>query len=767
MRQFNRPTWIRALLSYGLAFISVVFLVMIHGPLDRVLGVGVGPFTLVFPAVLIASWFGGLGPGLAATAFGAVAAPYFLIDPVHSFKFASTNVALRLALFLLLSAFTSFANEARRRAREAERKHQEWLQILLTSIGDGVIATDSASRITFLNPVAESLTGWTEPEALSKPLDEVFNTINEQTRLRLPSPVEEVVREGGIAGPANHTILIARDGTEASIENKGAPLKGIDGKAAGVVLTFRDITEHIRAKQADTRISKIVESISDGFYTVDREWRFTYVNRRMERLSGRHADQLIGRNLWNEFRNEVGPAGCDALQRAMTERVSTHFESNVAGGLWYEADVDPTADGLSVFVREITGRKQAEAERERLLRQEQAARKEAEAASRMKDEFLATVSHELRSPLNAIVGWSTILRAGLRDQETIDRAVQAIDRNARMQSQLISDLLDVSRIVAGKFKLEVQPVEIAAIAMSAIDVVRPAADAKGIELKIAPDDAVGTVCCDPGRMQQVMWNLLSNAVKFTPPGGRVHIFVRRKDTNLEIAVSDSGEGISQEFLPHVFDRFRQADGSLTRNHGGLGLGLAIVRHLVELHGGTVEAESPGEGQGSIFTVRLPLLAGGAALEPGHAGTRQLPDELAGQRGDPLQPGAVRKLQGLRVLVVDDDPDSLEVVGLALQLLGAEVQSAATAHDALDIFERWTPNVLISDVGMPIESGYDLIRKIRARPAAQGGSVPAIALTGYAEAEVADLARAAGYQIHLVKPADSDQLARFVTMLAGR
>jgi signal transduction histidine kinase len=407
--------------------------------------------------------------------------------------------------------------------------------------------------------------------------------------------------------------------------------------------------------------------------------------------------------------------------------------------------------------QEVAERKQAEQERARLLVREQAARAEAEAANRAKDEFLATLSHELRTPLTAILGWARLLRAGNLPAGTVGGALETIERNAKSQSQLIDDLLDVSRIVTGKLRLDTRPVEIGRVIEAAVESVRPAARAKNIRLEVELGPLGGPLLGDAGRLQQVAWNLLSNAVKFTPEGGRVGVLLRRAGSHAEVKVEDTGQGIGADFLPHVFDRFRQADGSTTRTHGGLGLGLAIARHLVELHGGAISADSEGEGRGASFTVRLPL----APPPSASAG----PERAAGGATSPLERPA--GLKGLRVLVVEDETDTRELVAFALTAAGAEVKAAARAREALDTLEGWTPDVLVSDIGMPGVDGYAFIVEVRRREAGSGGRVPAVALTAYAGVEDRRRAISAGFQTHLAKPLDPAEIVAAVAGLAGR
>jgi signal transduction histidine kinase/integral membrane sensor domain MASE1/ActR/RegA family two-component response regulator len=398
-------------------------------------------------------------------------------------------------------------------------------------------------------------------------------------------------------------------------------------------------------------------------------------------------------------------------------------------------------------------RKRAEEEREQLLSREHAARAEAEAANRAKDEFLAIVSHELRTPLNAVVGWTSLLRGGELEEAVSTRAIEIIDRNARAQAQLIEDLLDVSRIVSGNLRLDLRPVQLDQVIKAAIDSMRPAANAKRIEIFASVDANTSPVSGDPDRLQQMVWNILSNAVKFTPPAGQINVRLTGTSSHIEIVVRDTGEGIRPEFLPRMFDPFRQADSSKTRRHGGLGLGLAIVHRLVELHGGTIKAHSDGEGRGTTFTLILPCVGVSNELMLRQPGQTSL-------NGDP-------ELVGLRILTVEDDADSREMLEMVLRARGAEVVSVSSVREAVQVLNAngWKPQVLVSDLGMPEEDGYDLIRKLRSRGPEECGELPAIAITGYAGEEESKRALGAGYQTQLAKPVNWNELIKTIVTLA--
>ncbi|HEX2676111.1 MAG TPA: ATP-binding protein, partial [Polyangiales bacterium] len=535
----------------------------------------------------------------------------------------------------------------RKQVEHALAQQREWFRVTLASIGDAVIATDKQGRIVFMNAVAEHMTGWTSAQAEGHDCDEVFHIVNETTRKPVVNPVTRVLREGTVVGLANHTVLIARNGSELPIDDSAAPIRMPDGSTTGVVLVFHDVSER---------------------------------------------------------------------------RVAEHQRQQLAR------------------------------EREQLLQSERAARREAERANRSKDDFVATLSHELRTPLNAILGWTQVLRAGLGDAATVERGLNVIERNTRLQAQLISDLLDVSRIVSGKLRLEVQLVELAEVVEHATETVKPSADAKNVRIESQLEPGLPAIAGDPARLQQVVWNLLSNAVKFSPADSTVHVRLERDGVNGKITVSDSGAGIRADFLPYLFDRFRQADASTTRRFGGLGLGLTIVKQLVDLHGGHVSAQSEGEGRGATFSVTLPLEASRTGLH------RMRTASVAPELDD--------RLHGLRVLLVEDEPDGRELVERLLSEVGCEVTAVESAQAAFATLDRERPDLLITDIGLPGEDGYSLIRRLRQHERTSGGALPAIALTAFARSEDRARALLAGFQAHVAKPVDPAELLTTVASFAG-
>lgn len=422
-----------------------------------------------------------------------------------------------------------------------------------------------------------------------------------------------------------------------------------------------------------------------------------------------------------------------------------------------DAELMNLAAGIGGQIGQFTQRRRAERELEDLLKRESSARAEAEKANRLKDEFLATLSHELRTPLNAVIGWSRMLNSGRLDPETSLHAQEVIARNASAQKQIIEDILDVSRVITGKLQLHLRPVDLATVVHAALDAVRPAMEAKEIRVETKIDSNLRAISGDPDRLQQVVWNILSNAAKFTPTSGEVHISVRQSGTHALIQVKDNGPGIDPAFLPYVFERFRQADGSTTRTHGGLGLGLAIVRHLVELHGGTIAVENRAESQGAIFTISLPLPTGFLQVE--------ILDRANAAFG--ARQAEQPNLEGLNILIVDDEPDALDVITVELVQYGANVTGVSNAEDALKLLEKRRFDLLVSDIGLPKMDGYELIRRVRKQEEGREKRIPAVALTAYARVQDRMQAILAGFSTHVAKPIEANELVTVVASLAGR
>ncbi len=526
-----------------------------------------------------------------------------------------------------------------------------------------------------------------------------------------------------------------------------------------------------RRRSSAAHVRSILDHTVDAVFALDNVGRVTFWNPRAEATFGWSRAEAVGAELAELILPpHARRAFLEVLAstRAAGEQSSRRLELEAArkdgSPLPVELALTAIPDGgdyaWSGYARDITQRRRDDAERERLLREAEHARAQAETASRAKDEFLSTLSHELRTPLTAIVGWTYLLRGGRLDENTTARGLEAIERNATAQAQVISDILDLSRIVGARFQLSVRPLQLAPVVAVALEPLMSAANAKQLRVQTVLDPEAGLVSGDPDRLRQVAWNLISNAIKFTPADGQITVRVERHEDDVRLVVEDTGEGIEAPFLPHVFERFRQADQSNTRSHGGLGLGLAVVRHLVELHGGSVEAASAGHGKGSRFTVTLPMLSA-EDLPP----AAPAPPASKGVVGAPPVDGIT--LDGVRVLVVDDGEDVREVVAGVLREHGAVVETAASAEEALPGITRFRPQVLVVEVEMKGESGLSLIRRVRALPADEGGTVPAAALSGFARTEDRVRALLAGFSIHLSKPVPPAELLAVVASLAGR
>ncbi len=534
------------------------------------------------------------------------------------------------------------------------------------------------------------------------------------------------------------------------------------GKVAGLVGITLDISDR-----------KLAEIERDRFFTLSLDMLcicgfdgyFKRINPAFEKILGYTSTEILAKPFLDFVHPEDVATTINEVEKLSTGAPTNYFESRYqckdGSYRWLAWTVFPVVEEGLMYAaaHDITARKAAEMEREQLLESEQTARTTAEAANRMKDEFLATLSHELRTPLNAMVGWIQLLQTRKFDENTTSKALETIDRNTKALQQLIEDILDVSRIITGKIRLDFSYIALQPVVESAIETVKSAADAKNIHLEFYAAPGINPVLGDPSRLQQVLWNLLSNAVKFTPKNGRVEVRLEVHNSRVQVSVKDSGQGISPDFLPYVFERFRQEDGTTTRTYGGLGLGLAIVRHLVELHGGTVKAESEGMGKGATFIVTLPINSIKSIVKEAPTTTPVVTPE------PPIF--CLPSLEDLRVLVVDDELDARELVSTVVQEYGAKVKAVATAKEALIEITQYQPHVLVSDIGMPEVDGYALIGQVRALSPEQGGKVPALALTAYARAEDRKRALLAGFQLHVPKPIDAGELAVAIARLAGR
>jgi PAS domain S-box-containing protein len=1062
-----RATTLTPPVRYAVALASAGVVILLRHAIDPLWSIRF-TFTMLYPAIVVSAWLGGFGPGMVATLACAVAATYYWVEPQNSWAISHPSELLGLLLFVAIGTVISILNEAWRRGTAGVLESEERLYVTLTSIGDGVITTDAEGRVTSLNPVAESLTGWTTDEATGRPLTDVFLILHEESRQPVENPVHHVLRDGMIAGLANHTVLVAKDGHEIPIDDSAAPIRAEGHHIVGVVLIFRDITERRRGEQqqseridrerearehteriatelrhlqtitdvalsslnvedlvravlsrvrtalrsdtatilmldpdgahltpiasdgleaeigGDIRIpvgrgvagriaagdqpvivddldqievispilrsrvkslvgvplksgSRLVGVVHAGALTLrkftqsdaqllslaadrigaaierarlheqeqmarraaetaseqlraaleagrmgtwefvlgtghvkwspgleaihgyspgafpgtfeafraeihedDRERVMSEIRAAVDERRDHHVEYRIVRTdgtvCWVEGRGqlvcddagrpdrmvgvcldvterkhaeetlrlaiEAAPAamvmvdanGTIVMVNALTEQILGYDRHELVGRsvemlvpcrflgrhagdrtaffadpqqrpmgagrelyatrkdgseVPVEIGLSPiqTATGTFVLaaVTDISERKAIEQQRAELLTREQAARIDVERASRLKDEFLAVLSHELRTPLNAILGYANLLSTGGLAPDRAAHALNAIQRNAQAQARLIGSLLDLSRVLAGKLELELDDLDISRVVDAAVDVVRPDADAKSVRIDVDKPAATVRLRGDSGRLQQVFWNLLSNAVKFTDRGGHVAVAVDMQDDHVRVIVTDNGRGIRPELLPHVFDRFRQGERHGDGSTAGLGLGLAVVREMVEAHHGSVVAHSAGEGLGSTFTVTLPLLTVGS-----HEAT------LAQLTVPPTESLSID------VLVVDDEGDVRDLLSFTLVSRGARVQAVSSAREALELIANRRFDVLLADLRMPDGDGYELIRTLRAGEDAHGSTrLGAIAVTAYAAPSDRERAIAAGYDSHVAKPIDMEELMRAI------
>jgi PAS domain S-box-containing protein len=772
-------------------------------------------FAFFYLAVFVAVWFGGRGPALFSIALSAAVADIFFL-PAGLFA-PDLSGLLPNVFFITISLLAVALIERSRRAEAAARQSRESLETTLKSIGDAVISTDDAGRVAFMNAMAERLTGWPLADARGRKLAEVFHIVNEETRAEVESPVAKVLREGKVVGLANHTVLIARDGSETPIDDSGAPILDARGQVKGVVLVFHDISERRKAERERATLAAIVESSDDAILSKTLDGTITSWNRAAERMYGYAAEEVLGRHISLVVPPELSGELQEIMSRIRRGERVEHLETVRVrkDGTRIDASVtvSPLRDssgrlvGASTIARDITDKKHAEAERERLLESERRARRAAEEVNLAKDEFLATLSHELRTPLTPVLGWVHMILTLRPAPDEVERGLRVIQKNSETLSRLFNDLLDIASILSGKLRIVRAPVELGAVVREAIETCRTRAVERSVALEVETEGTSHLqVSGDRTRLMQVVCNLLDNAVKFSPEGGRVRVRVGALDGEARVEVSDEGEGIAPEFLPYVFERFRQADMATTRFHGGLGLGLALVKSLVEAHGGRVEAASAGVGRGSRFAFTLPVAQAGAEAfaqptaegvvhstaeefaptpskgDEQHANERR--EQAASEGGGQAEVGggeragetdaadstpradaadSTPRAEGARrVLLVEDSRDTLDMLKVALAARGYTVADCGSSEDALRVAESAPFDIIVSDIGLPRIDGYELIRRLRSLPHLRG--VPALALTGYAAPKDAEAARAAGFDAHVPKPVEPSALAEQVARL---
>src|SRR5262245_25185560 len=626
-----------------------------------------------------------------------------------------------------------------------------FMQAVLESARDAILICNEEGIVTNWNYAAEELFGYSAQEIVGRPVALLTPT----NRLDEERPVLDRIARGEAISDYQ-TQRLRKDGQPLEVYLSVTPVLDEITNLLGGIHVLRSYSRH---SQLDPQmlLTAIFESADDAIITKDLNGVVTSWNPGAERLFGYEAAEMIGKPISILIPSDQSDEEPKILRRIRSGQPVDHYEAKrqTKDGriLDISLTVSPIRDskgnivGASKIARDITERKRVEI-------REREAKQRAEALSRSKDEFIATVSHELRTPMTAILGWVRMLASGQLKVDAQKKALEVIERNARSQAQLIEDLLDMSRIISGKLKLTMTDVDLSAVIAAVIESHRPTAEVKSIRVRMAIDPAAKPVVADQERLRQVLWNLLSNALKFTPSGGQVQVSLDRLESFARISVVDNGIGIKPEFLPHVFDRFSQADSSITRFHGGLGMGLSIVKSIVELHGGEVSVSSAGEGKGATFTVMLPLVTRASRRQ--EEGTETLLDE-------PLMYS--RDLVGLKLLVVDDEPDTCDMLSFLLERCGAEVRTANSAIEALEQLKTWSPNVLICDIGMPAIDGYELIRRIRSDETLRSTHIPAVALTALARIEDRVKALSAGYQMHVAKPIEPVELVSMIASVA--
>lgn len=664
--------------------------------------------------------------------------------------------------------------------KEGIRQSEERFKLLVESVRDyAIFMLDPDGHVLTWNAGAQRFKGYRADEIIGQHFSIFYP--NEARQERWPDHELEVATKTGVF--EDEGWRVRKDGTLFWANVVITALRSTDGQLLGFAKITRDLTQR-RAHEEELRRSEerfrlLVEGVAEyAIFMLDPNGKVATWNSGAERIKGYTAAEIIGQHFSIFYPEEVRESRWPehelqvAAEKGSFRDIGWRLRKD-GTTFWANVTITALRDdtgkllGFAKLTRDLTEAKRVEAietanqQREEMLDAERSARMTAQRATRLKDEFLATLSHELRTPLSAILGWTQVLLRGTtpKGPDEQKRAIEVIDRNARAQVQLIDDLLDLSRIMTGKLRLDTHQVSFSSVVEAAVDSAKPTAEAKGIRLRAILGARQDIVSADSARLQQVVWNLLTNALKFTPKGGQVQVLLQRVNSHLELSVSDTGVGISRNFLPHVFDRFSQKDTSTTRAFGGLGLGLAICKQLVELHGGVITAASDGEGMGATFSVHLPL----SIIQLHDENTPRIHPTADTQSGEVL---SLPRLDGVHVLAVDDEPDARQLVRTVLEDQGAKVTSFATAEDALIALKTLKPTVLVCDVGMPKMDGYQLIRKLRAEES-RSERIPALALTAFARAEDRKRSLIAGYQAHLAKPFDVGEFILVIADLAGR
>jgi PAS domain S-box-containing protein len=741
--------------TYALGLLAVIMAILVRWLLDPVMGDSL-PLVTLFGAVAAAVWLGGYRLAIPVTLIGYIACHYLFIEPRGNLDLSRATDIVGLVAYLFTCSLIIIFGEAARIAHSRAHQRQEVFRVTLRSIGDAVITTNNDARITYINGVAESLTGWSHEEALGQPLDQVFRIINEVTLQPVENPAFRALREGVVVGLANHTILIKKDGSECPIDDSAAPIRNEQGHVSGCVLIFRDVTaqrliEREKANQLLTArlLASIVESSNDAIISKSLGGIIQSWNAAAERLFGYTSEQAVGRHISivipPERLSEEEQIIASLKEGKRIEHYETERVRSDGQCITVSLTISPIKDdsgnviGASKIARDVTERKRMEDDLRRLAA-------DLSAADRRKNEFLATLAHELRNPLAPMSNMLEVLKRSNGDTEILKRAHDTIERQLAQMVRLVDDLLDWNRITHDRLELRRSEVELSSVIQQAVEVARPLIDAAGHKLVVNLPDEPIYLNADRARLAQVFGNLLNNSSKYTRPAGTISLTAKRIDGEVEVRVKDNGAGIPQDKLNSIFDMFMQVDRNSEQSQAGLGIGLTLVKRLTEMHGGSIEARSAGEGQGSEFVVRLPVLSKPTAVSS-------------------LEPEAQESLAERRILIVDDNRDSADSLAMLLEITGNKTYMSHDGVEALEAIEKYRPEVVLLDIGLPRLDGHEVCRRVREHP--WGKNIVIIALTGWGQEDDRRKSEEAGFNGHLVKPVDYDKLLELLSSLTAQ
>jgi len=733
--------------AYALGLVAVVLAVLLRWLLDPLMGDSL-PLVTLFGAVAAAVWLGGYRVAIPVTIVGYVACHYLFIAPRRHFDLSDRADLVGLIAYILTCTLIIFFGEAAQLAETRAHQRRELFRVTLRSIGDAVITTDTRGCITDLNEVAESLTGWTHNDAIGQSLDRVFKIVNEITRQPVENPATRALREGVVVGLANHTLLIRKDGQECPIDDSAAPIRNEFGYVSGCVLIFRDVTaqrlvERNKASQLLTArlLASIVESSNDAIISKSLDGIIQSWNAAAERLFGYTSEQAVGKNISLIIPPERIAEEDEIIARLKQGQRIEHFETERVRSdgqpLTVSLTISPLKDdsgnviGASKIARDVTERRRLEDNLRKLAA-------DLSLADQRKNEFLATLAHELRNPLAPISNMIEVVKRAGNNGDLLKQAHETIERQLAQMVRLVDDLLDLNRITHDRLELRRSDVELATVIEQAVEVARPLIDAAEQKLTIdLPDEAI-YLNADQARLAQVFGNLLNNSCKYTRSNGAISLSARRNGNDeVSVSVRDNGAGIPPDKVDSIFDMFMQVDRSSDRSQDGLGIGLTLVKRLVEMHGGSIEVHSAGEGQGSEFVVHLPIISKPAVV----------PSPVSGIASEPSSQR--------RILIVDDNRDSADSLAMLFEITGNQTYLAHDGVEALESIEKYRPEVVLLDIGLPKLDGHEVCRRVREQP--WGRDVIIIALTGWGQEDDRRKSEEAGFNGHLVKPVDYDKL----------